>query len=285
MTKILIPFGLITLALAVVLAAPAASQPRAAAPDPGYRSNMPAVNPAAPRVDPDAPNHGAAGAFSDWNARNGRPSILVFWNRELTEDGTTLHDSVTATRADGSAEKGAFVARGRGVTVAGSAAAATVTSETRTYQERTTDSRYGFRDDVFAKQVESAMLGTFLSAGARVMDRESLIRNLSAGKSRDERLDIQHLETVALKQGVKYLVEVLPDNSAASATGVSFTVKITHLPTSTVRGQFVTTGEPPRGPTRLVAGPSGFERRAAEGRATPELIGAQVAYEAMGRLR
>lgn len=285
MTRTLIPFGLINLALAVALAAPAASQQRAAPPDAGYRSGMPAVNAAPPKVDPDAGNYGAAGAFADWNARNGRPSILVFWNRELIEDGTTLYDTVTATRVDGAAEKGAFVARGRGVTVAGSAAAASVTSETRSYQERTTDSRYGFRDDLFAKQVESAMVGTFLSAGARVMDREALIRNLSAGKARDERLDIQHLETVALKQGVKYLVEVLPDNAAGSATGVSFTVKITHLPTATVRGQFVTTGEPPRGPTRLVAGPSGFERRAAEGRATPELIGAQVAYEAMGRLR
>lgn len=269
-------FALIAAALAVALSAPAAAQ---------YRPGMPAVNPAPVKPDPDAGNYGAAGAFSDWNARNGRPSILVFWNRELIEDGTSLYDSVTATTIDGSAEKGAFVARGRGVAVAGSASSATVTAETRSYQDRTTDGRYGFRDDIFAKKVESAMVGTFLSAGARVMDREALIRNLSAGKSRDERLDIQHLETVALKQGVKYLVEVLPDNSAGSPTGVSFTVKITHLPTATVRGQFVTTGEPPRGPTRLVAGPSGFERRAAESRTTPELIGAQVAYEAMGRLR
>jgi hypothetical protein len=34
-----------------------------------------------------------------------------------------------------------------------------------------------------------------------------------------------------------------------------------------------------------VAGADGFERRAAASRATPELIGAQVAYDIMGRLR
>lgn len=267
--------ALIVLALAAA-AAPAAAQ---------YRPGLPAVNPAPPRADPDAPNHDAAGAFSAWNARNGRPSILVFWNRELIEDGASQYDGVVTTRADGAAERAGYVARGYGTTVAGSAAAATVTSETRVYAERSTDSRYGFRDDIFAKKVESAMVGAFLSAGAKVMDREALIRNLSAGKSRDERLDIQHLESVAMKQGVQYLVEVLPDPSAASPTGVSFTVKVTHLPSATVRGQFVTTGEPPAGPARLVAGPSGFERRAAESRTTPELVGAQVAYETMGRLR
>lgn len=273
------------IALAVAVAAPAAAQQRPGLPDTGYRPGMPAVERAPPKADPNAGNYGAAGAFSAWNARAGRPSILVFWNRELIEDGASQYDAVTSTRADGAAERGAFVARGYGTTVAGSAAAATVTSETRTYSERTTDSRYGFRDDIWAKTAESAMVGTFLSAGAKVVDREALIRNLSAGKSKDDRLDIQHLESVALKQGVTYLVEVLPDASAASPTGVSFTVKVTHLPSATVRGQFVTTGEPPTGPTRLVAGPSGFERRAAESRNTPELIGAQVAYETMGRLR
>lgn len=56
-------FGLITLALAVALAAPVAGQNRPGPPEAGYRSGMPAVNAAPPAVDPDAGNHGAAGAF------------------------------------------------------------------------------------------------------------------------------------------------------------------------------------------------------------------------------
>ncbi|MDB5454353.1 MAG: hypothetical protein JWO33_2931, partial [Caulobacteraceae bacterium] len=58
------------------------------------------------------------------------------------------------------------------------------------------------------------------------------------------------------------------------------------LPTSTVKAQFVTSGDPPRGPTRIVAvNGAGFEKRAAPSRQTPDLIGAQVAYETMGKLR
>lgn len=271
-------------ALAVAAASPAAAQVR----DLGrgdYRQGLPAVNMPAAKADPQAGNHGAAADFAAWNARAGRPAILVFWNRELLEDATSLYDSVTTTRIDGAAEKGAFAVRGRGVAVGGSAASASVAAETRSYQERSTDSRYGFHDGLFAKGVESSLMGTLLNAGARVMDREALIRKVGAARSQEARLDIQHLETLALEQGVQYLVEVLPDDDAASATGVSFTVKVTHLPTSTVRAQFVTRGDPPAGPTRLVAGADGFERRAAAPTRTPEAIGAQVAYEVMGRLR
>ena len=42
----------------LILALAAAAGPAAAQ----YRPGMPAGNPAPPRVDPDAPNHGAAGA-------------------------------------------------------------------------------------------------------------------------------------------------------------------------------------------------------------------------------
>ncbi|MFN4177618.1 hypothetical protein [Phenylobacterium sp.] len=274
-------------AVAIVAAAPpAAAQVRDLGPGAGsYRQGLPSVNTPAAKPDPQAGNRGAAADFAAWNAKAGRPSILVFWNRELLEDATSLYDSVTTTRVDGAAEKGAFVARGRGVVVGGAASSASVAAETRSYQERSTDSRYGFRDGLFSKAVEASLMGTLLNAGARVMDREALIRKVGAARSQEARLDVQHLETLALEQGVKYLVEVLPDDDAASATGVSFTVKVTHLPTSTVRAQFVTRGDPPAGPSRLVAVSDGFERRADQPERTPEAIGAQVAYEVMGRLR
>jgi hypothetical protein len=273
-------------AAAAALAGPAAAQAlRGELAPAGYREGMPAVNAAPKPTDPDAGNHAASASFSAWNRRAGRPSILVFFNRELIEDSATQYDSVTTAAAVGVAEQGAFVARGRQGAVAGSASRAAVVAETRSYQERSTDGRYGFRSGAFSKAVETSLLSTFLGAEARVVSREALIRNVSASRSKDDRLDIQHLETLALQKGIEYLIEVLPDDNASSPTGASFTVRITHLPTSTVKATFITSGDPPRGLSRLVAGPDGFERRPAASRATPEGIGAQVAYDIMGKLR
>ena len=99
-------------------------------------------------------------------------------------------------------------------------------------------------------------------------------------------MDIQYLETLAMGQGIQYLIEILPDDDASSPTGVTFTVKVTHLPTSTVRAQFATSGDPPRGEAKYVAvNGAGFEKRAAPSRQTPQLIGAQVAYDTMTKLR
>jgi hypothetical protein len=270
-----------TLLLAVAAAAVAAP----AAAQPGYREDMPAVNVAPKASDPDAGNLAASAAFAAWNRRAGRPSILVFFNRQLIEDGASQYDSVTTTAAAGVAEHGAFAVGGRHAAVAGSASRAAVVSETRSFQERANDGRYGFRSGPFTRAVETSLMSTLLSADARVVSREALIRNVSASRSKDDRLDIQHLETLALQKGVEYLIEVLPDDNAGSPTGVSFTVRVTHLPTSAVKASFITTADPPRGPSRLVAGPDGFERRAPESRATPERIGAQVAYDIMGKLR
>jgi len=272
------------LALAAVSAS-AAAQPRDVAEGSAYRPDMPAVNAAPPVADPDAGNRAVSAAFSAWNRRAGRPGILVFFNRELIEDSTSQYDSVTRSAAAGVAEHGAFAARGRGVAVAGSASTAAVASETRSFQERSTTGRYGFRDGLFTKGVESALMSALLGADARVLSREALIRGVSAKQSRDERMDIQHLETLALQKGIQYLVEVLPDDDPSSPTGVRFTVRVTHLPTSALKASFITDGDPPRGASRIVAVRGGFEKRGAESRATPALIGAQVAYDIMGKLR
>ena len=248
------------------------------------RPGLPAVNTPLPAADPEAANRGTLAAFSAWNARQGRPSLLLFWNRQLIEDGTSQYDAVTSTTLEGSADRSSGVSVGWASAGASSSTSASVSAVTRSYSERTTSGKYGFGDGLFSKGVESSLMGTLLGAGARVMDREALIRSVGAAKSKDERMDIQHLETLALQKGVKYLIEVLPNDNAGSPTGVSFTVKVTHLPTSTIKAQFVTTGEPPKGPAKFVAANGGFERRADESHNTPERIGKQVALEAMSRL-
>ena len=276
-------------ALAALLAAgPAMAQPqyRPQAPAVTYREGMPEVNTPAPSVNPDAGNYASSGSFARWYASAGRPTMLMFWNRQLIEDATSQYDSVQTTRSAGIAMGEAAAVRGRGWAVGASSGVAASASESRQFQKRMTDSSYGFRSNNFTRGVESAILSTFLSAGARIVDREAVIRKVSAKHAREDRMDIQYLETLAMGQGIAYLIEILPDDDAASPTGVTFTVKVTHLPTSTVRAQFTTSGDPPRGEAKWVAvNGAGFEKRAAASRQTPQLIGAQVAYDTMSKLR
>ena len=276
-------------ALAALLAAgPAMAQPqyRPQAPAVTYREGMPEVNTPAPSVNPDAGNYASSGSFARWYASAGRPTMLMFWNRQLIEDATSQYDSVQTTRSAGIAMGEAAAVRGRGWAAGASSGVAASASESRQFQERMTDSSYGFRSNNFTRGVESAILSTFLSAGARIVDREAVIRKVSAKHAREDRMDIQYLETLAMGQGIAYLIEILPDDDAASPTGVTFTVKVTHLPTSTVRAQFTTSGDPPRGEAKWVAvNGAGFEKRAAASRQTPQLIGAQVAYDTMSKLR
>ena len=277
----------LTLGLALTtMAFPALAQYRPEAPGVVYRDGMPSVNTPAPAADPNAGNYATSAGFARWYQAAGRPTLLLFWNRELIEDGTSQYDNVQSVRVDSVAASEAAAYRGRNVSTSAGVAGVSTVGEARQYQERTTNSGYGFRDNLFSKGVESAILSAFINAGARMVDREAVIRKQSAKGTTGEALDIQRRETLAMGQGIQYLIEVLPDDDLASPTGVSFTVKVTHLPTSTVRAQFVTTGDPPKGPAKIVAvAGAGFEKRTADSRKTPQTIGSQVAYDTMAKLR
>ena len=268
------------------LAGPAAAQYRPTAPAVTYREDMPAVNAPPPGANPDAGNSATTTAFARWYQAAGRPSMLLFWNRQLLEDATSQYANVQ-TGVAGSVATGESATRGGWSGAASASVGTSMTAvETRQFQEKITDGGYGFRNTNFSRGVESAILSTFLSAGAKMVDREALMRKVSASKAREDRLDSQYLETLAIGQGIQYLIEVLPDDDVTSTTGLTFTVKVTHLPTSTLRAQFSTPGAPPKGEAKWVAvNGAGFEKRAGPSRQTPGLIGAQVAYDTMAKLR
>jgi len=250
-----------------------------------YRQDLPAVNTPPPAANPNAGNDFAKAAFASWYAKAGRPPILVFWNRELTDDATTEYEGRVTSTAGATASRQSSAAAGWGTSSRSSSASASVSSETTVGTRRTTETEYSDMDRAFSQALESGFLGAFLNAGGKMVSREAMMRQVSRKIGKDERLDKQWMETEALNQGIKYLIEVLPNRTEASATGMSVTIRVTYLPTSEVRAQFVTTGEPPKGPSRLVAGERGFERRAAPSTKTDDRIGAQLAYETMGKLR
>ncbi|HQT53453.1 MAG TPA: hypothetical protein PKX06_08210, partial [Phenylobacterium sp.] len=101
---------------ALLVAGPAMAQPqyRPQAPEVTYREGMPEVNTPAPSVNPDAGNYASSGSFARWYASAGRPTMLMFWNRQLIEDATSQYDSVQTTRSAGVAMGEAAAVRRRG---------------------------------------------------------------------------------------------------------------------------------------------------------------------------
>ncbi|WP_373490280.1 hypothetical protein [Parasphingorhabdus sp.] len=233
--------------------------------EPGYeRPGMPEAM--SRRMDPD-PEWGMRQSFDDfgaWNRRSGAPKILFFWNRELTDDSSSRYRTVNRSVSAIASRPGLVV----GV------------SESTTEDEATTGGEYSALHSEDSADLESGFLNAFLSTGANILDRRALMRKVSTGPERGDRSDKQYMESQALEQGVDYLVEVLPNPDANTETGFLFTVKITHLPSSTIKAQFRTAAAPMRGPARLVAGPGGYQRRI-EDRTTPENVARTLAAETM----
>lgn len=257
--------------LALLAAMPAAAQDRTGLPavgadGGGYRTGLPQVQEAKPKEDPDAGQKRLVQDFEAWNQRQKRPRMLLFWNRVLTDETTTRYRD----RSRGVA----VVAENRNVGVA----AFDGVRET----ERTTGGARGNLRPDESSEYESGYVSAFLRAGANIVDRNALMRKVSAQRGADDRADQQYIETLALEAGVDYLVEVLPEYRSDTETGFLFTVKITHLPTSSVKAQFRTEALPAGTQERWVARPGGFQREADDSN-TPERIADALAAETMER--
>ncbi len=252
----------------VVCPAPAAAQSRPDMP-PVYagpqRPGGPAVNPRAYVPEAGAALNQVFQSFGDWSRNHGNPRILLFWNRELGDDTTTRYRDHTS-----------------GAVVTGVRPGVAVTSYDETSEaERTTGGKYSAIGRNRSSEYESSFVNAFVRSGANVVDRNALMRKVSSGHAQEDRSDQQYIESLALEQGVDYLVEVLPDYTA-SPTGFMFTIKITHLPTSRVRAQFRTNGLPENGPAHMVARPGGFVRES-ENRNNPENVAETLAADTMRR--
>lgn len=255
---------------AALVSAPAHAQYRTEAPTaPGYRPGQPQVLAAPPPENPEAQSQQATTAFRRWYASAQRPALLIFWNRELSDQATTQYAEVSTTReqVQGTPESGAQ----------------SKVAMQEAYRRAMGPGQYAALDPMLSARLETAFQAAWLQSGVEVVDRTALIRKMSTVASKEDRADTQLLESVALEQGVQYLVEVLPNATQSSPTGFNFLVKVKHLPSSTVMAQFLSAAQPPAGPSRWAATPGGFEKRT-ENRTTPETVGAQLAVETMGRL-
>lgn len=261
--KILTSLGLSAI-LALAMASGAAAQTYRPEPaQPLYRDG-PAVMTPRPQADPNAGNDAVASSFRQWNRRSGTPRILVFWSRSLTDDATSEFETYFAEVIKATPWRMSTVQIG---------------GSTRTNEGK--EERIG---SSLSSALQASFITTLINSGGQVIDRNALMRKVSTKQSREDRMDKQYLESLALEQGIQYLVEIVPDYRPASPTDLKFTVKITHLPSSAVRAQFISTGLPPQGRSQIVAGAYGFVR-ATEVTNTVENVGAQIAYDVMGKFQ
>ena len=265
--------GLVIVAVLLACGAPAAAQ---------YRTGQPEVRPSRPEADPNAAADASLNAFARWYQAAGRPRMLLFWNRQLTDETTTRRtDKVIEDRTYGESTSGETTSTrfGEATIKDTDGAERKVTSRE---SEAITGGTYSAMNRKASDLLETVFVNTFLTVGVEVVDRDALIRRLSIDNPREERADVQFLESQAMATGIQYLVEILPSPEQGSPTGLSFIVKIKHLPTSSLRAQFQTRATVPPGPSRIVPVEGvGFQRQAGASRNTPPLVAAQLATETM----
>lgn len=232
-----------------------------------YRADMPDVARPRPASDPAAAGRRSLADFARWNQARRRPAVLVLWERTFSDETTSrsrlrLSEDARATVAPG------VSALRREVTIS---------------EDRIDDSRTPSIDSDWSAALEDAYLQFMLAQGATIMDRNALMRRASLDVERADRADMQFIEALALDQGVRYLIEVLPRDDAGSPTGLSTTVKITDLSSARIVSRFVTSAAPPLARPRLVAGAGGFHRETPSA-PTADAIGAQLALESLESL-
>lgn len=159
----------------------------------------------------DAAGNAAAAAFGTWYQRMERPTLLVLWNRQYLDE-LTSERALTYRETEIRERPSAYLS---------------TTERTATIDSQaTTGGRYASMGTLTSDELETGSVGAFLAQGARLIDRDAMIRKLSLHVDRAERIDLQLLETQALENGLAYLIEVLPAWDPASPTGWAFTARL-----------------------------------------------------------
>lgn len=229
----------------LALAAGAALAQAPSIPASAYRAGQPDVIAPPPAAAPEVPALNRA-SFAAAYARAGRPTLAVLWNREFTDmlqQGSASQLSVDTVRASaGSAEA---------VRVPGYSAAevrgAAIGNTTVTVQDtKTTQAQRRGPVERVDLQMRASFMQTLTSAGVRLVDRNLVMRTTAARRKGGD-LDAQQIETEALSQHAKLLMEVLNTRDNNSPTGWATYVSIKRLADGVVLAEGYMDGKPPEG--------------------------------------
>lgn len=264
-------------------AAPAAAQYRDEPVTNGaMRDGLPAVMDAPP---PEAdPSIATRSRFSSAYARARSPRFVIFWNRAFTDEVATAYEGYARTdarsRSSGEASSESYDGESYGEYSDRSRS----TVETRVGTRRVDSGR---RDTAAPEavdfDVEQAFTGALSAAGARLIDRTSILRTTGMERGAGALANVQDIETRAVLGKAEIVLEVVQMDDPRADDGVRFKVVARDVAGGRILVQFATDARPPVGRMPLVAGASGFVR-ATPRAAGPRDIGRQLAIETMAQL-
>ncbi len=221
-----------------------AQAPAPQIPDSAYRPGMPDVlTPAAAMAGPAFDFAGFAATY----AGAGKPAVAVLWNRQFTD--VLEQGSTTALTIDTAAIKAVHY-DGDGATAGGARRTTLSAQEIKGRQpERAAPAEH--RDF----QMRSAFMQTMARAGLRLVDRNVVMRT-SAAAQKGNIPDVQQVETEALAEHAKLLMEVLNTPDPESPTGWATYVSVKRMADGVVLTEAYVDGKaalPPPPPKRFVA--------------------------------
>lgn len=279
-------------AAAGLFATPAMAQYRdgqpAQAGEPGtvYRDGQPMVM--TPPPPPPDPSIGVTSRFRAAYARANAPRIVVFWNREFTDEVASKYEDYTnvrtRTNVAGQSSGAAIGGFGFGASASQGSVSSDSTTEIRSGVDRITDNRReGAYNEAVDFDIESAFEGALTGAGARLIDRTSIMRTTGLAQGAGERSNIQRLETSAILGKADIVIEIVQLADSRKADGVAYRVIGRNVRSGKIVASLSTGARPPARHMPLVAGPSGFVRAVAP-EPGPSDIGRQLAIETMAAL-
>lgn len=257
LTSVVLPLQVVLVSL------PANAQTYAAPqiPESAYRTGQPRVLPQQPRVAPapdpvEKPLFNQA-QFSIAYAKAGKPTMVVLWNRELSDmlvqtsnAQLTVDRSYNRTRTGNSLDINANT---------------TVTAGNTTTHQALRDSP----EERVNLQLRSAYMQTLSAAGVRLVDRNLVMRKIANAQVNDKsktkgELDSQMVEMDAFGKHAKLLMEVLNTPDKASPSGWSTYVSVKNLSDGVVLTEGYSAGKPqpqstPADIATAMSGPIRFE--------------------------
>lgn len=252
-----------------------------------YRPGQPqTLTPPPPPADPAI---GVRSRFRTAYARAGSPRIVIFWNREFTDEVGTKYENyarIDSQTDAASSTRGAAIG-GFGVSVAGvdSASTSRTATEIRTGTDRITDNRRGSAySESVDFDIESAFTSMMGSGGANLVDRTSIMRTTGYRSGAGATSNIQRVETAAILGKADIVIEVVQLDDPRKPDGVSFKVIGRNVRSGKTLVTLNTGARPPQQRMGYVAGPSGGFVRATAPEPGPSDVGRQLAVETMSAL-
>lgn len=188
-------------------------------------------------------------AYAQSYARQLRPRIVVFWNRDFGDEVVTSYRDVLTANSNlhaGASANASGRVLGNSMSASEDATLSVDSSTEIAVESRRIDPqvRQGLTELVDWK-VEGLFMQTLLNGGTRLVDREVIFRSTGRDSESNQQVNRQKIEMDSLIDKADLLMEVFlaPDYEAKS--GVAFRVSVTDINTGVIVAHLYTPASPP----------------------------------------